>query len=64
MRNSKGLFGYNKDTDVSFSVTLRNQEGTGSGYVSRALNDTTKLDTIAFNWWHNFFIFYHDNNIL
>ena len=45
--NSKGLFGYNRDTDVSFSVTLRNQAGTGSGYVSKAYNDVTKLDTLA-----------------
>jgi predicted Zn-dependent protease len=47
MMNSKGLFGYNKDTDVSFSVTLRNQEGTGSGYVSKSYNDVAKLDTLA-----------------
>lgn len=47
MMNSKGLFGYNKDTDVSFSVTLRNQAGTGSGYVSKSFNDAGKLDTLA-----------------
>ncbi len=45
--NSKGLFGYNKSTDVSFSVTLRNQEGTGSGYASKSYNDAGKLDTLA-----------------
>lgn len=44
MMNSKGLFAYNKSTDVSFSVTLRNQEGTGSGYVQKGYNDITKLD--------------------
>ncbi|MCW3088287.1 MAG: peptidase [Sediminibacterium sp.] len=47
MMNSKGLFGYNRSTDVSFSVTLRNQEGTGSGYVSKSYNDSSKLDTLA-----------------
>lgn len=45
--NSKGLFGYNKATDVSFSVTMRNQQGTGSGYVSKSYNDASKLDTLA-----------------
>lgn len=45
--NSKGLFAYNKDTDVSFSVTTRNQAGTGSGYVSESFNDVRKLDTLA-----------------
>ncbi len=45
--NSKGLFAYNKDTDVSFSVTTRNQAGTGSGYVSNSFNDIAKLDTLA-----------------
>ncbi len=47
LMNSKGLFGYNKDTDVSFSVTLRNQAGTGSGYISKSYNDVSKLDTLA-----------------
>jgi len=45
--NSKGLFAYNKSTDVSFSVTVRNQAGTGSGYVSQSFNDLNKLDTLA-----------------
>ena len=47
MMNSKGLFGYNKNTDVTFSVTVRNQEGTGSGYTSKSYNDNSKLDTLA-----------------
>jgi len=47
MQNSKGLFAYNKETDVSFSVTVRNQEGTGSGYVSESYNNIKKLDTKA-----------------
>lgn len=45
--NSKGLFAYNTETDVSFSVTTRNQAGTGSGYVSESFNDISKLDTLA-----------------
>lgn len=45
--NSKGLFAYTQDTDVTFSVTVRNKEGTGSGYVSKSYNDTAKLDTLA-----------------
>jgi predicted Zn-dependent protease len=45
--NSKGLFGYSRATDVSFSVTLRTQDGTGSGYVSKSYNDSSKLDTLA-----------------
>jgi len=47
MLNSKGLFGYNKTTDVSFSVTVRNKEGTGSGYASKSYNDVTKMDTLT-----------------
>lgn len=47
MLNSKGLFAYNKDTDVSFSVTMRNQAGTGSGYVDKSYNNVGKLDTLA-----------------
>ncbi|MEO5893562.1 MAG: TldD/PmbA family protein [Ferruginibacter sp.] len=43
--NSKGLFAYNKDTDVTFSITTRNDAGTGSGYAARGFNDIGKLDT-------------------
>lgn len=42
--NSKGLFGYNRATSVDFSVTVRTADGTGSGYVTRDYNDTTKLN--------------------
>lgn len=45
--NSKGLFAYNKGTDVSFSVTVRNKQGTGSGYVEQGFNDLDKMDTLA-----------------
>src|SRR5882757_717425 len=45
--NSKGLFCYNQDTDVIFSVTMRNGEGTGSGYAARGYNDVSKLYTYS-----------------
>lgn len=45
--NSKGLFAYDKDTDVIFSVTTRNAEGTASGYAARGFNDIGKLDTLT-----------------
>lgn len=45
MMNSKGLSAYTKETNVNFSLTVRNEAGTGSGYVARAYNDVDKLDT-------------------
>lgn len=47
MMNSKGLFAYSPGSSVDFSVTFRNQAGTGSGYVSNQYNDVSKLDTLA-----------------
>ncbi|MCC9138688.1 TldD/PmbA family protein [Pontibacter silvestris] len=47
IQNSKGLFAYYKETDVSFSVTVRNQEGTGSGHISQSFHDFSRLDTAA-----------------
>jgi predicted Zn-dependent protease len=47
MMNSKGLFAYSQDSSIDFSVTIRNQEGTGSGYVSQQFNDVSKLDTLS-----------------
>jgi len=45
--NSKGLFAYNKGTDVIFTITTRNEEGTGSGYAARGFHDVSKLDAYA-----------------
>jgi predicted Zn-dependent protease len=45
--NSKGLFAYNTGTDVIFTVTTRNEEGTASGYAARGFNDVAKLDTLT-----------------
>lgn len=47
MHNSKGLFAYNESTEVEFTVTMRTNDGTGSGWVTRDYNDVTKLDTAA-----------------
>jgi predicted Zn-dependent protease len=47
MINSKGLFAYHQQTDVNFSVTIRTNDATGSGYVTRDYNDVAKLDTGA-----------------
>lgn len=45
MSNNKGLFAYNKSTNVNFTVTMRSNDGTGSGWVTRDFNDVNKLDT-------------------
>ncbi|MGO4919556.1 TldD/PmbA family protein [Maribacter spongiicola] len=42
--NSKGLFAYNESTNLEFTVTMRTNDGTGSGWVSRDFNDVTKFD--------------------
>lgn len=44
MMNSKGLFAYNKSSNVDFTVTMRTNDGTGSGWVSRDYNDIGKFD--------------------
>ncbi|MCC9167342.1 TldD/PmbA family protein [Pontibacter harenae] len=43
--NSKGLFAYHPSTVVDFSVTMRTEDGTGSGYVTQDFSDISKLDT-------------------
>src|SRR5579871_1383554 len=45
MMNSKGLFAYNASTNVNFSITVRTEDGKGSGWATRGYNDVTKLDT-------------------
>lgn len=45
LMNNKGLFAYNQSTNVDFSVTIRTQDGMGSGWVSRDYNDVDQLDT-------------------
>ena len=45
MMNSEGLFAYFESTNVDFTVTVRTEDGTGSGYALRDFNDVDKLDT-------------------
>lgn len=45
LMNSKGLFAYNRATGVDFTVTMRTNDGTGSGWVARNFNDVSKLNT-------------------
>lgn len=45
MANSKGLFAYHPSTNVNFSLTVRTEDGTGSGYVERDYNDIAKFDS-------------------
>ena len=47
MMTTKGLFGYYRDTGAEFSVTVRTEDGTGSGWVTRDVNDVGQLDTAA-----------------
>lgn len=44
LMNSKRLFAYNRETDVDFTVTMRTNDGTGSGWVTRNFNDFSRLD--------------------
>jgi len=45
--NTRGLAGYQRLTDVSFSVTTRTADGKGSGYGLCDFNDAAKLDAAA-----------------
>ncbi|GAB2781441.1 TldD/PmbA family protein [Rhabdobacter roseus] len=45
--NSRGLFGYYPSTSVNFSVTIRTDDGTGSGYAAADYNDVAQLNTRA-----------------
>lgn len=45
LMNSKRLFAYHRSSSVEFSVTVRTEDGTGSGWVSRDFSDAAKLDT-------------------
>lgn len=47
MMNSAGLFAYNTSTNVNFNVTLRTEDGKGSGYAIKGYNDVKKLDVAA-----------------
>ena len=45
MANSAGLFAYYPESTCEFSVTVRTEDGTGSGWAERDFNDVTKLNT-------------------
>jgi predicted Zn-dependent protease len=45
--NNKGLYAYNKQTSVDFTVTMRSNDGTGSGWAAQDLNDVSKLNAGA-----------------
>jgi len=47
LMNSKGLFAYNTSTDVAFNITVRTDDGKGSGYATRGYNDFSKLNAKA-----------------
>ena len=43
--NKAGMFAYYLSTAVNFTATIRTEDGTGSGWVSRDFNDSSKMDT-------------------
>jgi predicted Zn-dependent protease len=45
LMNSKGLFAYDRRTDLDFSLTVRTDDEQGSGYVARDYNDASKFDS-------------------
>ena len=47
MMNTAGLFAYHRQTGVNYSATIRSNDGTGSGYVTRDYNDVGQLDAEA-----------------
>ncbi|MDX2192798.1 MAG: TldD/PmbA family protein [Gemmatimonadales bacterium] len=44
MANSAGLFAYHRSTGGEYTVTVRTDDGTGSGYASQTFNDVAELD--------------------
>lgn len=44
MTNSNGLFAYEQSTGLDFTVTMRTNDGTGSGWVTRDYNDVGLFD--------------------
>jgi predicted Zn-dependent protease len=45
--NSKGLFAYDRRTDLDFSLTVRTDDDLGSGYAGRDYNDASRFDSAA-----------------
>jgi len=44
MMNSKGLFAYRQQTEMDFTVTMRTNDGTGSGWAGRDFNDVSHFN--------------------
>lgn len=44
MLNSNGLFAYRQSSSLDFTVTMRSNDGTGSGWVTRDVNDVNLFD--------------------
>lgn len=42
--NSRGLFAYHRQTESAYSVTMRTDDGTGSGYGTTDSHDINRLD--------------------
>jgi predicted Zn-dependent protease len=42
--NSNGNFGYQRSTNVDFTCTVRTEDGTGSGWVGRNVDDVGQFD--------------------
>ena len=41
--NSKGVYAYHKTTGLEFNLTVRSNDGTGSGYAIKDFNDVKKF---------------------
>ena len=44
LSNSNGLFAYEQSTGMDFTVTMRSNDGSGSGWVTRDYNDVSRFD--------------------
>jgi len=44
MMNSNGLYAYEQSTGLEFTVTMRSDDGSGSGWVTRDYNDVSRFD--------------------
>jgi predicted Zn-dependent protease len=42
--NSNGVFGFQRDTGLDFTVTVRTEDGRGSGWAKRSVGDVSKFD--------------------
>ncbi len=46
MANTSGAAAYQVSSDIEFNLTVRSNDGTGSGYVYRDVNDAEKFDAV------------------